>query len=381
MAENDVFQTTDALPYGFFQLDAEDRITVWNRWVEDKSGRKRGEVIGRPLREIYPEAVKLHHSIAEVRKTAQPLLRSQMLHQYILPIPLPSGHLSGFEWMQQECHLVPLDVQGGSIAISVRDVTPIVVGRNRLLTLQKEWKLAKNTAIRNTQRKTEFLNVMSHEIRTPLNAIHMFCTILLSEEPEKLSEEQLADIRGIQQATQDLTNQVNDLLDVGKIEAGKVTLRTDEFTAAELFESLNRMLHPLANNSKVALVFEPVKENEVIRTDQNKLSHILRNLITNALKFTKEGFVRVSSHRTIESVVWRVTDTGIGIAPENLNEIFEDFYQIENEVQKGVAGTGLGLSISKKLTALLGGTLNAESVQGKGSVFSVSIPLERLGLK
>ncbi len=91
--------------------------------------------------------------------------------------------------------------------------------------------------------------------------------------------------------------------------------------------------------------------------------------------------MRVSSERTPEAVVWRVADTGLGIPQESLNHIFEDFYQIENEIQKGVAGTGLGLSISRKLAILLGGSLNAESIQGKGSVFSVSIPLERLGLK
>lgn len=378
MSEFSVFQSTDALPSGFVQLDASDCILKWNRWLEDRTGMQRADLIGRNIQDVYPQASKLHQTIQEVRATGQSLLRSQLIHQFILPIPLPKGHFSGFEWMQQECHVVPV---GEGMVISVRDVTSLVVGRNRLLKLQDEWKRTKNAAIRGAQQKTEFLNVMSHEIRTPLNAIHLFCSVLLSDEPQRMSEDQLSQIEGIRRAAEDLTAQVNDLLDMGKIEAGKMTIRNDEFTVLALFDSLGSLLQPLANKPGVELIFEPTNIEDVIRTDENKLSHILRNLITNALKFTTRGTVRVSARKTAEAIIWQVSDTGMGIPEESLNRIFDDFYQVESDVQRRVYGSGLGLSISRKLTVMLGGILEATSTLGKGSVFSVTIPLERLGMK
>jgi signal transduction histidine kinase len=381
MSESRVFQTTDALPNGFLEISGDGRVQIWNRWLEDRTGRERGGVLGQALGDIYPGAVKLLKAIEEVRVTGQPLLRSQLIHQYLLPIRIPEGHFSGFEYMQQECHLVPIDVAEGSVAVIIRDVTSLVVGRNRLLALQKEWKDAKNAAIRSTQMKTDFLNMMSHEIRTPLNAIHMFCLLLLSEDPEKLDANQRGSIEGIQRATQDLTYQVNDLLDIGKIESGKASVQTDEFTIKELFDSLDRFLRPLANNPLVQLVFEEEGNIGVIRTDQNKLSHIFRNLVTNALKFTKQGMVRVSAHRTDAAVIWTVRDTGIGIPQESVERIFDDYYQVESDMQHRVSGTGLGLSISRKLAAILGGLLTVESQPEKGSSFILTIPVERLGIR
>jgi signal transduction histidine kinase len=381
MSESRVFQTTDALPNGFLEIDGDGRVQIWNRWLEDRTGRRRRDVLGQQLRDLYPDAVKLVRALDDVRVTGQPLLRSQLIHHYLLPIRIPERHFSGFEYMQQECHLVPIDASEGSVAVTIRDVTSLVVGRNRLLALQKEWKDAKNAAIRSTQMKTDFLNMMSHEIRTPLNAIHMFCMLLLSEEPEKLNADQRGSIEGIQRATQDLTYQVNDLLDIGKIESGKASVQTDEFTIKDLFYSLDRFLRPLANNPAVRLVFEEEGSIGVIRTDENKLSHIIRNLVTNALKFTKEGTVRISAHRTETAVMWTVHDTGIGIPKESVERIFDDYYQVESDMQRRVSGTGLGLSISRKLAGILGGTLTVESQPEIGSSFILTIPVERLGIR
>jgi signal transduction histidine kinase len=381
MSEGRIFQTTDALPNGFFEVDGQGLIRIWNQWLEERTGRPRVEILGRRVNETYPEAFKLHKAIEHVRATFQPVLRSQLLHQYLLPIPLATGHFSGFAWMQQECHIIPIKSGEGSLAITIRDVTSVVVGRNRLLALQKDLKEAKNAALRSTQLKTDFLNMMSHEIRTPLNAIHMFCLLLLSEEPEKFDEDQRSSIEGIQRAAHDLTQQVNDVLDIGKIESGKVSVQTEEFSLQHLFDSLRSLLKPLANNPLVHLVFEPPPEIESIRTDFNKLSHILRNLVTNGLKFTNHGSVALSAERKQDAIIWTVADTGIGIPEESVDRIFDDFYQVENESQRRVKGTGLGLSISRKLAQLLGGTLSVKSALGAGSSFSLSIPVERLGIR
>jgi signal transduction histidine kinase len=380
MSEGRAFQTVDALPHGFIEVDGQDLITIWNRWLEERTGRFRTEILGRRIDEIYPDAVKLHKAIEVVRTTSQPLLRSQLLHQYLLPIPLAKAHLSGFAWMQQECHIVPIEGGQGFLAITIRDVTSVVVGRNRLLMLKADLKEAKNAAVRSTQLKTDFLNMMSHEIRTPLNSIHMFCWVLLSHGAEKFDEEQRASIEGIQRAVQDLTQQVNDVLDLGKIESGKVSVQIEEFSISELFDSLRSLLRPLANNPNVKLVFEP-SDIGIIRTDFNKLSHILRNFITNGLKFTAHGSVTVSVQRTGDTVVWTVADTGIGIPEESIGQVFDDFYQVENQSQRPLKGTGLGLSISRKLANLIGGVLSVKSTPGAGSSFSLSIPVERLGIR
>lgn len=380
MSGGRVFQTVDALPQGFIEVDSQGLITTWNRWLEERTGRSRIETLGHRLDEIYPDAVKLHKAIEAVRATSQPVVRSQLLHQYLLPIPLPKGHFSGFEWMQQECHIVAIEGGQGSLAITIRDVTSVVVGRNRLLVLKADLNEAKNAAVRNAQLKTDFLNMMSHEIRTPLNAIHMFCWMLLSHGSEKFDDDQRSCVEGIQRAVQDLTQQVNDVLDIGKIESGKVSVQTEEFSIGSLFDALRSLLRPLANNPNVKLVFEP-SDVGAIRTDFNKLSHILRNLITNGLKFTNQGSVTVSVQRIADRIVWTVADTGIGIPEESVGRVFDDFYQVENQPQLRMKGTGLGLSISWKLADLIGGVLSVKSKPGGGSSFSLSIPVERLGIR
>ena len=380
MSGGRVFQTVDALPQGFIEVDSQGLITTWNRWLEERTGRSRIEILGHRVDEVYPEAMKLHQAIAAVRATSQPVVRSQLLHQYLLPIPLPKGHFSGFAWMQQECHIVAIEGGQGSLAITIRDVTSVVVGRNRLLVLKADLNEAKNAAVRSAKLKTDFLNMMSHEIRTPLNAIHMFCWMLLNHGAEKFDEDQRSCVEGIQRAVQDLTQQVNDVLDIGKIESGKVSVQTEEFTISNLFDALRSLLRPLANNPNVKLVFEP-SDVGTIRTDLNKLSHILRNLITNGLKFTTQGSVTVSVQRTADKVNWTVADTGIGIPEESVGRIFDDFYQVENPSQAPTKGTGLGLSISRKLADLIGGVLSVKSRPGAGSSFSLSIPVERLGIR
>jgi signal transduction histidine kinase len=380
MSGGRTFQTVDALPQGFIEVDSQGLITTWNRWLEERTGRSRIEILGHRVDEVYPDAMKLHQAIAAVRATSQPVVRSQLLHQYLLPIPLPKGHFSGFAWMQQECHIVAIEGGQGSLAITIRDVTSVVVGRNRLLVLKADLNEAKNAAVRSAKLKTDFLNMMSHEIRTPLNAIHMFCWMLLNHGAEKFDEDQRSCVEGIQRAVQDLTQQVNDVLDIGKIESGKVSVQTEEFTISNLFDALRSLLRPLANNPNVKLVFEP-SDVGTIRTDFNKLSHILRNLITNGLKFTTQGSVTVSVQRTADKVNWIVADTGIGIPEESVGRIFDDFYQVENPSQPRTKGTGLGLSISRKLADLIGGVLSVKSRPGAGSSFSLSIPVERLGIR
>lgn len=225
--------------------------------------------------------------------------------------------------------------------------------------------------------KTSFISNMSHEFRTPLTAILSISEILLHRLDGELSAEQDKQITLIHKSAESLAEMVNDSLDLAKVEAGKETVRVADFVVEDLFSALRGMMRPLlAKNSAVSLIFEEPIELPILTTDEGKISQILRNFISNALKFTEVGEVRVTA-KICESgtIIFSVADTGIGILPEDQKRIFEEFVQIENSLQKRFKGTGLGLSLCKKLAELLGGNIDMKSYPGVGSTFFVKLPI------
>ncbi len=229
--------------------------------------------------------------------------------------------------------------------------------------------------------KTRFLSNMSHEFRTPLNSIMALSQILLDRLDGDLGVEQERQVRYICNSAKDLTDLVNDLLDLAKVEAGKVTLRPSTFNVTSLFAALRGMLRPLlSQNSSVVLTFEDADGIPELYSDEAKVSQILRNFISNALKFTERGEVRVSAALGESgTVIFSVVDTGIGIAPEDQDRIFQEWTQIEGKLQRTVKGTGLGLPLSKKFAQLLGGDVSVKSEPGLGSTFLATIPLNFAG--
>ncbi len=234
---------------------------------------------------------------------------------------------------------------------------------------------------RASELKSHFLSNMSHEFRTPLNSVLALSQILLDRMDGDLSAEQEKQVTFIRRSAQDLTELVNDLLDLAKVEAGRVTIRPSSFTVETLFGALRGMLRPLlAQNSSVALIFEDPVDIPELFTDEAKVSQVLRNFISNALKFTERGEVRVSARTGHDNtVVFAVADTGIGIASDNHEAIFEEWTQVEGKLQKIAKGTGLGLPLSRKLAQLLGGNVYVKSEVGLGSTFVASIPIIFVG--
>jgi signal transduction histidine kinase len=224
--------------------------------------------------------------------------------------------------------------------------------------------------------KSRFLSYMSHEFRTPLNSILSLTRILQDRLDGPLTDEQQKQVQFIQGAAAELTEMVNDLLDLAKVEAGRVTISPAWFDMVDLFSALRGMFKPILQSDDVSLIFEEPVGVPRIFTDDKKLSQILRNFISNALKFTPRGEVRVSARVDGGRVTFCVADTGIGIAAEHLGALFQDFVQVDAPIQKRLRGTGLGLSLSRKLALLLGGDVGVESVLGQGSRFSVTLPLE-----
>ncbi|HET8548284.1 MAG TPA: ATP-binding protein [Bryobacteraceae bacterium] len=224
--------------------------------------------------------------------------------------------------------------------------------------------------------KSKFLSHMGHEFRTPLNSILALSRILLDRLDGDLTPEQARQVGFIQKAASDLTELVNDLLDIARVEAGKTVVRLSGVETAKLFGALRGMMRPLVQDSRVVLIFEEPQEVPAICTDEAKLSQILRNLISNAIKFTERGEIRVSARTEGSNVLFSVADTGIGIAPADQERIFHEFGQIDSHIQRRVKGTGLGLPLSRRLAELLNGTISVESQLGSGSVFTVRLPLD-----
>ena len=225
--------------------------------------------------------------------------------------------------------------------------------------------------------KTRFLSNMSHEFRTPLSSILALSALLLDRSDGELTSEQDKQIRFIRKAAESLLELVNDLLDLAKIEAGKVDVRPVEFELKTMFSALRGMLKPLLTSTSVNLVFEEPDDLPALYTDEGKVSQVLRNFISNALKFTEQGEIRVTASidAARRDITIAVSDTGIGIEAEDQARIFEEFTQLDSPIQRRVKGTGLGLPLCKKLALLLGGQVSVESQVGIGSVFTLTVPL------
>ncbi|HET9934509.1 MAG TPA: ATP-binding protein, partial [Polyangiaceae bacterium] len=217
---------------------------------------------------------------------------------------------------------------------------------------------------------------VSHEFRTPLNSILGLSALLLERVDGDLTPEQEKQLRFIRHSASSLSELVNDLLDLSKLEAGKLMIRPRRFEIQELFAALRGMMRPLLSNSNVELVVESGASLPAMETDEGKISQILRNLVSNSVKFTEQGTIKVGARAASDQMVeFFVEDTGIGIAPENIERVFDEFSQIDSALQRQVKGTGLGLALSRKLAEVLGGTLTAESALGKGSVFRLRVPV------
>jgi signal transduction histidine kinase len=224
--------------------------------------------------------------------------------------------------------------------------------------------------------KSRFLSYMSHEFRTPLGSILSITGLLADELDGPLGPEQHKQVGFISTSARELSDMVDDLLDLAKIEAGRITISAAWFDMLDLFAALRGMFRPIVDAGAVDLIFEEPAGLPRLYTDDKKLAQILRNFISNSLKFTQAGEVRVSARLENEREIrFAVSDTGIGIPSELHNTLFEDFSQIDSPLQKRLRGTGLGLSLCKRFAILLGGRVGVESTPGVGSVFYVVIPL------
>ncbi|HKR09642.1 MAG TPA: ATP-binding protein, partial [Gemmatimonadaceae bacterium] len=223
--------------------------------------------------------------------------------------------------------------------------------------------------------KSEFLASMSHELRTPINALIGYASLMLDRIYGDLTPRQEEGLNRIQGAAQHLLALINDILDLAKIEAGRMPLHLDDVKLGDIMTEISQQIEPLIKKKKLTFNVEMSQADLVLHTDRTKVKQILLNLLSNAVKFTHHGGITVTTTRDEADLRFDVTDTGIGIRSEDLSSIWEDFRQVDQSRTREFGGTGLGLSITRKLVDALGGHVFAQSDFGKGSTFTVVLPI------
>ncbi|WP_348646049.1 response regulator [Methylobacterium sp. SD274] len=233
---------------------------------------------------------------------------------------------------------------------------------------------AKDAAENASRSKSSFLANMSHELRTPLNAIIGFTRLIMRRAKDVLPIKQFENLEKILLSSEHLLSLINTILDLAKVEAGRMEVKTSEFSLESTLDLCLRTVEPLVKSERVRLVKDFEGLPETISTDQEKLRQILINLLSNAIKFTETGSVTLRARAVGDRIALAVIDTGIGIPSGALTLIFEEFQQVDNSASRTHSGTGLGLAISHRLARMLGGDVGVDSHEGKGSTFTLTIP-------
>jgi PAS domain S-box-containing protein len=276
---------------------------------------------------------------------------------------------------------VPWSLEDQHFAASLADLASLAIEARDRRRSQEELERAKDAAEAANRAKSAFVANMSHELRTPLNAILGYCELIQEETLEGGGGVALPDLKRIEQAGKHLLSLVNDVLDFSKIEAGKVTLDLEDFEAAPLIRDavLTARLAADRNGNKLSLDIDAGLG--WLRGDARRLRQVVINVVGNACKFTRDGQVTVRANCRVDSagewVTLEVEDTGVGMSEPEMNRLFREFAQADDSTTRRFGGTGLGLAISQRLCRLMGGTIGVRSVKGEGSVFTVTLPINR----
>jgi PAS domain S-box-containing protein len=346
----------DAAPDAMIVVDSDGRIALVNGQAERLFGYSRVQLLGRPVESLLPDRFRKRHIEHRGRFHAAPKLRGMGVG-----LELCALRADGFEF-PVEISLSPIRTPTGLfVASTIRDVTERQRSERALTD-------ARNAAERAQKANTAFLAAASHDLRQPVQALSLLTGALRRTVKDPLALEMVA---SQQESLEGMTNLLNSLLDVSRLDAGAFEPKVEEFPVQGLFDRYAAEWSRQARQKKLNLAVCP--SNASIRSDPDLLAEILQNLVSNAVRYTVQGEIRVSAVPADDSVYIAVADTGIGIEPDQLDNIFREFYQIRNPTSKR-EGFGLGLAITRRLANLLGHSIRVESQPGTGSTFTVVVP-------
>ena len=330
-------------------------ITDVNKQMEALTGCTRDELIGAPFKDYFTDPERAEAGIKLV-------LGESKVTDYELTARARDGKETVVSYNATTFHDRDRKLQG--VFAAARDVT--------------ERKRYEQSLEQANRAKSVFLANMSHELRTPLNAILGYSEMLHEQAVERQLDEFGADLERISAAGKHLLALISDILDLSKIEAGKMELFLESFDVAELIDEVASTIRPLVEKNSNTLHIKRAPDLGVMHADQIKVRQGLFNLLSNAAKFTQEGKVTLDAGRErmddSEWIVFRVTDTGIGLSPEQIVKLFQDFTQADASTTRKFGGTGLGLALTRRFCQMMGGDVTVHSVPGEGSVFTIKLP-------
>jgi PAS domain S-box-containing protein len=385
------FDLLDQLPEGIFVINQQGNVLSWNRCLENWSGIKSAEIIHKPITLYLPQLKEPQYRdrLLSIFQSGPPAIFSSQLHKHFVPCPLQDGSLRILHTIVT-AYKAPHEETPYAL-FTIQDVTDSTARIKEYNLLHNQFKdeirqrkeaeskmlKAKEEAEKANEAKSSFLSQMSHELRTPMNSILGFTQLMQMDPENPLSEQQSHNLERVTSAGNHLLALINEVLDLSKIEAGKIDLKMESVSMQKILQEVVSLSQPSALQNNVSLNITGLQQPDVfINGDYLRIKQILLNLVSNAIKFNKpEGSVNVYFfNKTEGTTTISVADTGSGLSPENVSKLFTPFERFEAG-STSIEGTGIGLTISQKLALAMQGGIEVVSALGKGSTFSLELPV------